>query len=537
MSSQGERLKFMHSENGRLRLDAYGAAGESYFIKASGDGDIEFEVNNLVELNSGTLQIQGDSDLDRVRVVQGDSVLVDVNGLFYQFQTGRVDGIQISGHGSDLFQLTTGGGDDRILLEPGLLHVTTPHWTLRADGFGEIQVDSGAGHDRVTLLDSQGKDVFETDTLIATLGGTEFFNQVEAFEQLVVHATAGQDSAKLVGTSGVDQFSFRDGSSFVRTAEAMVTAIGFDTNVFGGRGGNDSVNLFDSEGYDQFHLRPDGGRLDAAAFDVWVNHVSRLQAVSRQGEDLVRILGSEGNDRLEQLGEQFRFRGQGFSQQAIGFTRLIVDAAGGFDTAQLQDTAGDDQLFMNQSRTRLKNATFQLVAEQFERSNVIQRFGGNDSVQLIGTAWSDSVYADANGISLAHNGGILSRVVGFANVHLDTRLGEDWSTLVGSIDNDTLDINTEWVHLQSSILNTSMKGLEHVHFDGHGGIDRLFLDDLDELDLLSGFGDRVEAFLGDLKVDARDIDWLDAHAASGSRYDIQAVDYLYSLRGIWDKWF
>jgi hypothetical protein len=76
---------------------------------------------------------------------------------------------------------------------------------------------------------------------------------------------------------------------------------------------------------------------------------------------------------------------------------------------------------------------------------------------------------------------------------------------------------------------------ETTSFDGNGGIDEVIFEDLETLDLISSIGSDATAYLRDRTISATDFDALEAQTVDDAiaEYDLDAVDYLYLLRGKW----
>ncbi len=525
--------------HGELRLDTYGRAGTSYYVRAEAVGEsLRFEISNLVSLRNGKLEVLGTTD-DNVVQVWGEQLLtIDTDGLRYQLPSSRVESIGIiASAGQDSLSIRLGDGNDRVVIQPTALRAESTRWTLIASGFETIDVDGGLGTDQLFLRDSSGNDYFETDTVTAQLSGPGYANLATGFEEITVTASAGLDSARLIGTSGIDRFGSSEGGAFLRSEQATVSTQGFERNYLAGRGGNDLVNLFDSAGNDQFQLREQTATLIADSYRVWVNHISKINAISTVGIDSVLMAGTEGADRLLSQESGFSLDGEGYFQVANGFSKIIVLAGGGNDFAQLADTPNNDQIVANSFRTRLANAAFELIAEGFERTNVVSRMGGVDTATIVGTGLDDRVIADAASTTVVDGLGVISRVVGFDRVDVDVRGGNDSAVLVGGTGADQFEVSQYSVLFETAMQQLGLTGIERTEFDGNGGLDEILFGDFEELDLLSAIGDRATAVLGRHSVTAIDFDFLEAQTKTGqqSNYDIDAVDYLYMLRGAWDE--
>ena len=100
---------------------------------------------------------------------------------------------------------------------------------------------------------------------------------------------------------------------------------------------------------------------------------------------------------------------------------------------------------------------------------------------------------------------------------------------------ERLTVNAAEIELESILRTLRLVNAEHTQFDGNGGVDEVFLDEFESLDLLSSLGDRATAYLQDRTVTVEDFDMLEASTVDNAiaEYDLEAVDYQYTLNGNW----
>jgi hypothetical protein len=131
----------------------------------------------------------------------------------------------------------------------------------------------------------------------------------------------------------------------------------------------------------------------------------------------------------------------------------------------------------------------------------------------------------------------MQRAVGFEEFEIDTRAGDDAAFLTGTLGNDKLTASYSDAEFETTLQLLQMVNTERTSFDGNGGIDEVVLDEMGNLDLLSSIGDKATAYLRDHTVSFEDIDLLEANTVDDAiaDYDLEAVDYLYMLRGQWKQ--
>ena len=118
--------------------------------------------------------------------------------------------------------------------------------------------------------------------------------------------------------------------------------------------------------------------------------------------------------------------------------------------------------------------------------------------------------------------------------NVDTKGGIDFSYITGSEEREKLTASYSQVELETTLQLLRMTNVEHTRFDGNGGGDTV---DLEDLDLLESLGSQATAYLRDHTVVAEEFSLLEANSVDNAiaQYDIEAVDYLYLLRGQWRR--
>ena len=226
-----------------------------------------------------------------------------------------------------------------------------------------------------------------------------------------------------------------------------------------------------------------------------------------------------------------------YDNQVSGVDSLHARASSGEDTAQLTDTSGNDTAWMHQQQTVISSDLLRTVVEGFKRVNLVANQGGQDTVNLIGTDGSDQLYSDASGTSMQTAGGALNRVVGAEQVNADGWAGVDSSTLVGTSGRERLTSSNGALLLQRAIEQLTVRNLGKADFDGRGGADEVVFAQLGQDANLLGSGNRVRLESLNQTIEAVNFGLLSAKstAQQGANYELQSVDYLFTLEGNWKK--
>ena len=97
-------------------------------------------------------------------------------------------------------------------------------------------------------------------------------------------------------------------------------------------------------------------------------------------------------------------------------------------------------------------------------------------------------------------------------------------------------MNNERTIFQTENIKTVARETNSTKFDGQGGGDSVYVDDVNSLDVLGTLGDRAVAILEHHQtVEATGFDFIEAQAVDGAiaTYDMERVDFQTALRGQW----
>jgi subtilisin family serine protease len=529
------------SENGNVRLDVEARAGESFIIKATGQTrSVDFRVTNLVSLENGFLFVHGTDQDDDISFSADSELSLSVNGVEYHFNPAEVNQIEFTGHGgTDSVDLALGAEDDRVDTRTDGVTVKNARYNLNAIGFERVSVGGGGGYDMVSMVGSSGDDSVTTGEssgeYSTVLSGTDYRSEASGFELVNVVATDGVDSATLSGTAGNDRFISRGERSWLKTDGSTVIVDGFDAIAVEGGGGYDSASLYDTAGDDQFVINPNSATMTSDSLQVSVDGFERINAFSKSGNDSVTMHGSAGDDTFNYRDSVSQLNGDGFASYAQGFADVNVISGGGEDRAQVHDTAGNDTFYSDRGETEMISAGLSVGTSGFKQVDLISNQGGFDRAFLQGSDGNDVVSADADSSQLTLSDGQSTRVVGMNETQIDTGAGIDSSFLTGTDGRDVLNASYSEVELETTLRMLRMTNVEHTNFDGNGGFDEVLLKEMEDLDLLESLGDEAKAYLQDHTVTAKDFAILEAKTVDDAiaQYDMEAVDYLYMLRGKW----
>jgi len=498
-----------------------------------------------VWVNNGALTVLGSEGNDQISVTADSNrgnFLITVNGNEYQFSQTGISHVNVLGKsGEDSISVQLGSENDTANTHANGLNTVNEKFGISASGFQTVNLSSGGGYDVVSLTDSQGNDSLTgRDTAqgySATLTNGNFSSTVTDFDLAFVGSTGGVDSADVVGTISNDVFVSRGHHNVLRVDGTNLVFNHFTNIDVDGGGGQDRANLNDSAGDERYVLAHRSGTLFSANSTVNVNDFSRINAFATQGHDTVELRdsangSSNSRDVFDHRDGVSVLYGEGYLLYAGGFDNVEAISTGGNDIAQVFDTAGNDLLFSTAGDGRIVSDAGSVSAKDFKVVNLIANRGGNDRAIVTGTDGADVVHADENAVRIVNSNGQTNRVRGAEVVDLDLGQGVDLAFLTGTEGNDTLTGNYDSVELETTLQLLRMTNIEHTEFDGNGGNDEV---DLDDLDLLESIGDRAKAYLSGRTITVEDLAILEARSVDSAiaEYSIEAVDYLYQLRGQW----
>jgi hypothetical protein len=531
-------LANQQTSSGLARLDVNASLGQTFYVKAiATNASVDFQVSNLISIRSGSLVVNGTSNDDFVNIASGSSLLIDVNGMSYQFNSNNIEHVTIVGNeGNDTITTDLGNGNSRVTMRVGEFHAASHQIDVVATGFENIHIDAGGGTDVLTMFDSAGNDVFENHANSVSLTGQGFNNSASGFDRVSVTASAGFDRVVFQGSEGQDRFVSRDGNHVLKNQDGIFIAHDFNHVVVDGRGGDDTATVYDTAGDDEFTVMPGYISVNTDQYNLSATGFERINSQSSNGgQDSIELFDSYGDDRFIQKGDRTVMRGTSYLNYAHGFTQITAISRSGQDVAQLFDSAGNDTFVSADGRTTMSNASKSTSTFGFERVNAIAAYGGNDRAELQGSSGVDFVFANANSVTLTNDQGHTSRAVGFNVIDVDTRLGDDVAYLRGSEAREVLTADDELVEFNTVLQEVRLLNTETSRFDGNGGADEVIFGNFEELDLLSAIGDKATAYLDRHRVIAEDFSMLIGTSAAGqtARHDFGAVDYLFMLQGDW----
>ncbi|MFK7765742.1 MAG: S8 family serine peptidase [Mariniblastus sp.] len=540
--SNMNRLQTASSQSGDLRLNVYAQKGETYFVKAIGNAEsVDFQVNNQVVFESGKLTVHGTNQNDSIfvsTVNKTGNYFVTINDIGYQFDSNNVNDFRVIGHnGIDSINVNLGASDDRVSTRDTGLSVANDSYKLNAFGVQNVSVNGGGGHDTIVMADSAGNDLLTSSvrhgSLWTMLSGEEFQSNAAGFEVVFVGST-GNDRAELQGTAGDDFFVSRPDRNMLVTDATTIMFDGFENVAVDGGGGSDRANLNGSAGADRFAVSPTRGSLVNSAYRVDVSGFETINAIATGSDDSIQMTDSLGQDKFNYQAEVGSLTGNGYSNFAHGFANVEAISVGGFDTAKIVDTAGNDTFKSQGGDVEMTGSGQSVSATGFKVVNLVANQGGFDRAEIKGTDGTDVARAGVDNTRVLMSNGQAVNVEGVESSELDLLEGLDIAFLTGSDGRETLMASYNDIEFETTLQMLRMTNVETSNFDGNGGNDEV---EFGELDLLESIGDKATAYLKDQSVIAENFALLEARSVENAiaEYDLEAVDYLYMLRGKWAK--
>lgn len=535
-NQQMVELEATSDANGQIRFDLAAQQGQTFYLKAVGQGDFDVSLSNLVSLNNGNLEIHGTDSNDLIEVNASSQFEVQINSVNYRFNRDTVDSISVdTGAGADQLKVHLDDSDDQVSMGVQTVSIRSEQFSMTAQNTELNTIHSGGGQDRLRLTDSAGDDTFANQGQVASMISQGMANHGVGFNFVQAVSSAGNDTATLSGSEGNDKLVSKDGRVTLRSDSSTIVTRNFDQVTAQGNGGYDTSNLYDSAADDQFILRPSFAYGNTADGEVWANGFERVNAFASDGNDTIAFFDSQGDDRFHQHGNTSRLSNANHINLARGFDVVTVTSVGGNDLAQIYGTAASDTVRMDDTAVSLASGTFSLNVQGFERSNVLAGAGGNDVAFLTGTDGNDRIYADASAATFRTADGTTNRAVGFDKYHIDGKGGVDKAILIGSSGTDKLVANSVTTILDTNQVTFMLESFENQKFDGKAGFDVVVLSEFDEDDTLIGHGKSLQAEIDNTQISADNFSFLDAATDLVARYDMQAADYLFMLDGDWDE--
>jgi hypothetical protein len=216
---------------GSTRVDAFGQAGETLWLRVTGNAaDADFTLSNIFGISGQTATFHGTSGNDQIVFTRGGNNSVSVNGLEYSFAANAFARIDIqAGSGRDAVTLTGSAAAETATIKFDALTLAGGGLTVNAFDAEQGQVNSGGGKDVATFYDSAGNDQFQATKLQASMtgGGNQF--AASGFASVTAHATAGgNDAATLTKPADKSKLKDKGGTATLSGSGFQVVARGFE---------------------------------------------------------------------------------------------------------------------------------------------------------------------------------------------------------------------------------------------------------------------------------------------------------------------
>ena len=527
------RITSQNVVDGRVDFQFDVTEGESLLVLIQANGEVELTADNLVSIEDGTLTVDGTENADSFVVNDGDTLDVEVNGTRYRFQHGEVSSVVIRGDATmDHLELNLSDRYERTVLRQNRVDTFDGANTLRAFGFQTIDV---TGRGFITVSGSDANDTIQGNYESTSITSGSSRATGHGFDIVIADGKGGVDSIAFTAGAGNDILFSRNDYSAIRSSDTRLIAINYENLSIDGAGGHDITNLFGSQTDDHLNLGADLIEVTNDRARLSITGFERATAFSGNGNDTLVFTDSDGNDR-------FLFS-DGTSQLITDSTHLVahrfsdvtVNSTGGNDVSQIRGSLGNDQLVASRDRTTLQSGGTNIEMNGFDRINIIANFQGLDSATIHGSEGNDQFHVDSTSASAVFDGGSIVRTVGFGDVSFEGAGGFDTSFLRGSSSADVLDLNNDQAIFRNGNIRTIAREVESTHFDGQGGGDSVYVDDVQTLDVVASMGDRAIAVLEHHRLEAEGFDLLEVTAVDGviATYDMERVDFQSVLRGNW----
>jgi hypothetical protein len=507
--------------------------GEIFFIRVESSGEIGLTIDNLITVQNDTLFASGTDGADSFFIRDGEQLEIGINGTNYTFDSSLFRSVGIHGNSSeDTVRLELSDRFDQTILRQNRVDSFGGNSVIRAIGFQSLDV-SGSG--KLTVAGSAGDDTIignYSSMSIVSENGTAIGR---GFDTAIANGKGGFDTVTLSGDDGDDLFFTRGDRGVIQNGTSKLVAIGYETLEVDAKGGSNVANLRGSAAADRFELGENWASVTQADMFVSAKGFQRVTAFANHDGDQVFLQDSAGDDHLSYNGSKATFSVGASQLVASRFRSISVSVTGGYDVAQLSGSAGNDNVTGSREQTVFTTNGNALTLNQFDRINVVGRFAGSDRAVITGSDGNDIFVADERSATVVFDGGTILRTVGLSDVVFDGGSGFDTSRLTGSAGSDRLVASENETQARIDRILAQYSNVESTQFDGNGGIDDVFVDDIETLDLLSSLGDRAIAVLENHRIEAEDFDFLEANAVDDAiaEYDIERVDFESVLRGKW----
>lgn len=522
---------------GTIRVDANVSAGEGIRVEVVNQGDAQsFDLTaaNLVSLDAGVLTVHGTDADDTISVDSTDQIVINVNGVDFQWENDSVDNILIRGEqGSDAIDLNLGSENDQVNLVSDEVRVRNSNFLLYATGFDRSSVFGGGGSDQLYFVDTVGDDqIFAGQNedglaFVSLESSTGESRQATGFERHFVASLNGTDSLTAIGSQEADLFGARQGRSFFSLSDQTRFLFdSFNSITVDGNGGNDVADLTGTDSRDKFSLGPntgvrinDQGSVRVNDFDQVNAIASSLEQQQRSGNfDSLELTDSAGNDSFYHNNRDVVLVGEGFHLSGQGFVNVRAESVGGVDHATILDTAGNDTFSYTTEGVQLRARDLLVYAGGFESVSFTATAGGNDRATIIGSAGDEVLQAGVDDISFRAESGERLEINGVDRTFADLRGGDDQVELLGGAGSDRLDLDDNNADFTSASQFLRVRDFQDVSFDGNGGDD--IVDVSAPIDLLAAIGDQATIVLERHRAELTDFSALDIDSVDGAIIDL-----------------
>jgi subtilisin family serine protease len=529
-------------QNNELRLNV--RAGENYrFSVASENGAkqryrIELELVPATAEDLGALRqierlnqsIQGEK-LYRFVATQDGFVSVLNQCLQGQVSIELRDAVTLHtvAHGEQRLDFPARAGQEFLLVVNGQGVADLQMANLVNLLNGDLTIHGTAADDSV---------VFHTgDQITFSVNGFHYHFSTELVDQIVINGRGGHDRLDLRLSDADERVVVRSNQVLVTADHYKLTGVSFESLTINGTGGQNTALVFGSTGNDVFEVQPGSLSAFIGGSQVQLVKMTTIHSFGGGGRDVIKMLDSMGDDRLSNRVQGVRLSGTDFLITAQEFFRIEVDSQGGANLANLIDTPHNDTIMMNAHQTRIINDHHQLVARGFHRVNIIQQWGGEDQVWLVGSYGNDRLQVAGTGVSMVLADGTTNRIVGFSHVNVDGRGGSDLANFVGQGVGKTLFASRHEVVFRQAATMIRLENVEQVNYHGQDTIGQIVFADFSESDELFLTQESATAKLGNATINARGFDFLSAAARQGetAQFEASLVDYLFMLDGRWQR--
>lgn len=490
-----------------------------------------------LELADGVLRVHGSSADDHVTVTAAENqqILVSINGQSERFNEEDVEFIIFNGQaGEDSVEVNFSGTDDQVQILQNRIEVRNQQFSLRAFGIEEASIENGDGDDSIYIEGSELDDVVKASGSSILFENARFAANGGAFRSAFVLGQIGNDLIELEGSNQEDRFAHGEERSFFRSQQLELTARGFENVTVNGNGGTDIANIIGTSARDRIAVDQDSAEVTGGKSEASIERFERINVINTDHNDQVSLSGSDGDETLHARDDAVLLVSDKFTNYVREFGNLTVNASAGNDEAYLSGSAGDDHLQHTPDATTLENADGKIRVEGYDlvvgRSN-----GGNDTAEFRGGNQREAYFANIDTVQSTARNGDQVRAIGFGESTIDGGGGNDVVGFRGSDQNESLQINFNDAEFETTMQLLRITNVENSNFDGGGGTDRIEINEVQNLDLLSAIGDTAHAVLQNHTAKFTDVDSVEANAVDSAiaAYDLESVDFEYNLNGKW----